>query len=221
MTTARRRPVRSRPSLSRELIAEAAYRLTRDEPTTPLTLGRLGAELGADPTALYRHYRNREELLLDVFDRMYADVLARFRPASDWRESLRAVAAEMRNVLLQRPALVAEVGFRFTGGPCEREAIALTRQLFEQAGLDPAEATSQVRVYGEMMLSHAAMSAASITTAAAVQARELEFGRAAYGSTAQSMSEYESEVFELMFATYVDGLAVRARVAKRNARKAS
>ncbi len=221
MTTARRRPVRARPSLSRELIAEAAFRLTRDEPTTALTLGRLGAELGADPTALYRHYRNREELLLDVFDQIYADVLARFRPVADWRESLRAVAAAMRNVLLQRPALVAEVGFRFTGGPREREAIELTRRLFEQAGLDPAEATSQVRVYGELMLSHAAMSAATITASASVQSSELEFGRVTYGSTARDMSEYESEVFELMFATYVDGLAARARAAKRNARKPS
>lgn len=221
MTATRATRARTRPSLSRELIAEAAYRLTRDEPTTPLTLGRLGADLGADPTALYRHYRNREELLLAVFDRMYADVLDRFRPSGDWRESLRAVASEMRSVLLQRPALVAEVGFRFTGGPNERSAIELTRRLFEQAGLEPAEATSQVRVYGEMMLSHAAMSAASITSAAAVQSMELELGRATYGSTASDMAEYESEVFELMFATYVDGLAVRARAAKRNGRKAS
>lgn len=219
--SASRSSARARPSLSREVIAEAAYRLTRAEPTTPLTLGRLGAELGADPTAFYRHYRNREELLLAVFDRLYAEGLERFRPSSDWRESLRAFAAEMRSVLLERPALVAEVGFRFTGGPCEQQVIEMTRRLFEQAGLDPTEATNQVRVYGELMLAHAAMSAGSITAAAAVQSKELEFGRATYGSTARDMSEYESEVFELMFATYVDGLALRARAAKRTGRKAS
>lgn len=216
-----RRATRVRPTLSRELIAETAYRLTRDEPTTPLTLSRLGAELGADPTALYRHYRNREELLLDVLDRMYADVMARFRPSADWRESLRAIAVAMRGVLLERPALVAEIGFRFSGGPREREAIELTRRLFEQAGLDPVEATNQVRAYGELMLAHVAMSAASITSTATVQARELELGRAVYGTSAGDMVEYESEVFDLLFGTYVDGLDVRARAAKRSRRKAS
>jgi AcrR family transcriptional regulator len=216
-----RRATRVRPTLSRELIAETAYRLTRDEPTTPLTLSRLGAELGADPTALYRHYRNREELLLDVLDRMYADVMARFRPSADWRESLCAIAVAMRAVLLERPALVAEVGFRFSGGPREREAIELTRRLFEQAGLDPVEATNQVRSYGELMLAHVAMSAASITSTATVQARELELGRAMYGTSAGDMVEYESEVFDLLFGTYVDGLDVRARAAKRSRRKAS
>ena len=212
---------RTRPSLSRELIAETAYRLTRDEPTTPLTLGRLGAELGADPTALYRHYRSREELLLDVFDRTYADVLVRFRPSADWRESLHAIAVAMRDGLLERPALVAEVGFRFTGGPREREAIEITRRLFEQAGLDPVEATNQVRVYGEMMLAHVAMSAATITASAEVQARELELGRNAYGTEASDMVAYEREVFDLLFGTYVDGLEVRARAAKRTRRRAS
>lgn len=210
-----------RPSLSRELIAETAFRLTREEPTTPLTLNRLGAELGADPTALYRHYRNREELLLDVFDRTYADVLDRYRPSPDWRRSLRAIAVAMREALLERPAVVAEVGYRFTGGPREREAIEITRALFERAGLEPVEANNQVRVYGEMMLAHVAMSAATITSAAVVQTRELHVGKAVYGTEARDMAEYELEVFDLMLATYVDGLDVRARAAKRDRKRVS
>ena len=52
---------RSRPVLSRDVIAHVALRLTLEQPATPLTLARLGAELGADPTALYRHYRSRDE----------------------------------------------------------------------------------------------------------------------------------------------------------------
>ena len=127
----------------------------------------------------------------------------------------------MREALLERPALVSEVGYRFTGGPREREAIEVTRRLFEQAGLEPAEANSQVRVYGEMMLAQIAMSAASISATAEVQRRELELGRDRYGTSAADMIAYEQEVFDLLFDTYVDGLEVRARAARRARRQAS
>ncbi|MFN8020578.1 MAG: TetR/AcrR family transcriptional regulator [Acidimicrobiales bacterium] len=201
--------------LSRDTIAETAFRLTRDEPTTPLTLNRLGTELGADPTALYRHYRNRDELLLAVVDQMYADVIARLEPARDWRTSLRSVAHAMRGVLLERPALVAEVGYRFTGGPHERRAIDITRAIFERAGLDPAQARLQVRGFGEMMLSHAAMSAASLSLPDNVRRRELEIGCEVYGLDVGSMDEYESATFESILETYLDGLAAQARAARR------
>ena len=156
-----------------------------------------------------------------MFDRTYAEVLGRFAPAGDWRRSLRAIALAMREALLERPALVSEVGYRFTGGPREREAIEVTRRLFEQAGLEPAEANSQVRVYGEMMLAQIAMSAASISATAEVQRRELELGRDRYGTSAADMIAYEQEVFDLLFDTYVDGLEVRARAARRARRQAS
>ena len=36
---------RMRPALSRDVIAEVALRLTLEQPATPLTLARLGAEV--------------------------------------------------------------------------------------------------------------------------------------------------------------------------------
>jgi AcrR family transcriptional regulator len=209
------RAVKTRVTLSREVIAEAAFRLTRDEPTTPLTLIRLGAELGADPTALYRHFRNRDELLLAVSDQMYADVIARHQHAGDWRAELRSMAHAMRDVLLERPALVAEVGFRFTGGPHEREAIELTRRTFERAGLSGEAARLQVRAFGELMLGHAAMSASSITLPPELQAREMAIGRAVYDLHASDMAGYEAATFAMILDTYIDGLSAQARAAKR------
>ncbi len=208
-------PRRSRVVLSPDVITDAAFRLTRDEPTTPLTLIRLGTELGADPTALYRHFRKREDLLLAVFDQMYADVITRYEHDTDWRTSLRRVAVAMRTVLLERPALVAEVGYRFTGGPHERAAIELTRRTFERAGLTPETARLQVRAFGELMLSHAAMSAASISLSADLQAREIEIGRAMYDLEASDMSAYEDATFTMILDTYIDGLSARARATKR------
>lgn len=217
MTASSRRggAAKVRPVLSRDTITDAAFRLTRDEPNTPLTLTRLGTELGADPTALYRHFRKRDELLLAVFDRVYADVVARHVHGPDWRSSLRAVALAMREALLERPALIAEVGYRFTGGPHERAAIELTRTIFERAGLTGEAARLQVRAFGELMLSHAAMSAASVTLPADVRATELEIGRDTYDLEVADMSAYVDAAFTTILDTYIDGLSAQARATKR------
>jgi AcrR family transcriptional regulator len=215
VTTAARRPSTGRPSLSRELIATAALRLTRDEPNTPLTLARLGAELAADPTAIYRHFRNREELLLDLFEHAYEEVLARFSPRADWRSSLTEVAQAIRSVLLERPALVAEVGYRFTGGPREREAIRVTNELFLGAGLPHDEALQQVRVFGEMILAHVMMSAASMSLPPEAQRSELDVAGLAYGVQVGSMAAYEQDTFTRMVDTYLDGLTARLHAATR------
>ncbi len=192
-----------------------ALRLTRDEPNTPLTLARLGAELAADPTAIYRHFRNREELLLDLFEHAYEEVLARFRPPDDWRSSLTELARAIRTVLLERPALVAEVGYRFTGGPREREAIRVTSALFLAAGLPQDEALQQVRVFGEMILAHVMMSAASMSLPPEVQRFELDVAGLVYGVEVGSMATYQHDTFTLMLDTYLDGLTARLRVASR------
>ena len=201
--------------LSRDTITDAAFRLTRDEPNTPLTLTRLGTELGADPTALYRHFRNRDELLLAVFDQMYAEVMARYEHDGDWRRSLRAIAAAMRAVLLERPALIAEVGYRFTGGPHERAAIELTHRIFERAGLSGEAARLQVRAFGELVLSHAAMSAASVTLPDDIRAVEIEIGRTTYDLDVDDMAAYVDAAFRTILDTYIDGLSAQARATKR------
>jgi len=210
------RPSKARPSLSRELIAATALRLTREEPNMPLTLTRLGVELAADPTAIYRHYRSREELLVDLFELTYSEVLDRFEPGGDWRSSLNHVGHAMRAALLVRPALVAEVGHRFTGGPHEQEAICVTREMFRSAGLSDHESNQQVRVFGEMILANVMMSAATMSAQPEVQLSELELAARVYGVEVSSMQTYDHDTFTMMLDTYFDGLAARVRVARRS-----
>ena len=47
----------------------AAYHLAQREGVGGLTMRRLGEELGVDVTALYRLFRDKDELLLAVYDR--------------------------------------------------------------------------------------------------------------------------------------------------------
>ena len=58
--------------LDRAVILEAAERIVGTEGLRALTMRRIGTELGADPTAVYRHFRNKEELLTCLAERLFA-----------------------------------------------------------------------------------------------------------------------------------------------------
>ena len=64
-----------------------------------LTMRRLGAELGVQPSALYHHFANKQTLLAAVAD----EILARGRRGSrpgPWDERVVAVCAELRDAML-------------------------------------------------------------------------------------------------------------------------
>ncbi len=78
-----------RRRLDRETILATATRIVAAEGLGALSMRRLGAELEVDPTALYRHFRNKDELLVELAGRSFADSPA-LDPADDWRVRLRA-----------------------------------------------------------------------------------------------------------------------------------
>jgi AcrR family transcriptional regulator len=193
--------------LSRDVIADVALRLTLEQPTTPLTLARLGAELGADPTALYRHYRNRDELLRDLADRVFIEPNAAFRHQDDWRSSLAEFVMTVRTEYLRRPALVAEVGARFTGGPNERRTVEIMREILRGAGFTEDMTILQTRAMGSLFVSHSVMTA--ILMAMPPSALELDhaIAREMNGDAAGADShEFENHTFSIILSTYLDGV---------------
>lgn len=203
---------RARPALSREVIAEAAMRLTLEQPNTPLTLARLGAALGADPTAIYRHFRNRDELLLHLVDRLFLEANDGFEPTDDWQASLTTLAMRLREALLRRPALAAEAAWRFTGGPNERVGVETTHSIFCGAGFEPEEALLYVRAFGEMVLSHILMTASALSCGDAVHEADMTVAERLYGPSVRSSAyDYEANTFALMLRIQFAGLeALRA-----------
>ena len=75
--------------LDRDVILEAAERIAVAEGVGALTMRRIGLELGADPTAVYRHFRNKEELLTRLAERMFS-TQPELDPSLSWRDQLRA-----------------------------------------------------------------------------------------------------------------------------------
>jgi AcrR family transcriptional regulator len=78
----------TRPRLDRERILDAAEAIASSEGVGKLTMRRIGAELGADPTAVYRHFRNKDELLIELADRMFGTEIE-VDPSLSWREQMK------------------------------------------------------------------------------------------------------------------------------------
>jgi AcrR family transcriptional regulator len=81
----RGQPVR----LDRERILDAAAQIVGSEGLPSLTMRRIGAELGADPTAVYRHFRNKQEMLTQLANRLFATE-PECDPDAPWQDRLRA-----------------------------------------------------------------------------------------------------------------------------------
>src|SRR5262245_61638576 len=91
-----------RQPLTRERVLAAAVDLADRGGTDALTMRGLGQELGVDPMALYRHVRNKDDLL----DGALASVVGQFEPAPPdlpWKAALRELAMNARQVMLRHP----------------------------------------------------------------------------------------------------------------------
>ncbi len=95
-----------------------------------LSMRRLAAELGVQPSALYHHFAGKQELLGAVAD----EILARGRRPTEvmsWEDELRLVCVELRDIMLRHrdgAALVSTVRALGVGGdePRRRMVDALT-----------------------------------------------------------------------------------------------
>ena len=206
---------RLRPVLSRDTIADTALRMTLEQPALPFTLARLGAELSADPTAIYRHYRSRDELVRDLGDRLFGEVADTVVITDDWVESLRNVAATVRAVMLRRPALAADLGTRFTGGANEQRGIVILRGIMQRAGFPDDMIAHHLRAFGELMLAEVVMTATLLSMSPEGQQFELDVSQSLYGRVAGDSLEYEDRTFQWILDTYLDGLQVQLERSQR------
>ncbi len=129
----------ARVRLDRGAILDVAERIVASEGLGALSLRRIGGELGADPTALYRHFRNKDELLAALAARLFADVPV-LDPADDWRVRLRA---ELRHELARyraHPDLAMLLARRPDDDPHLTAMNERVLAILADAGLEPAAA---------------------------------------------------------------------------------
>ncbi|MEU4485728.1 helix-turn-helix domain-containing protein [Streptomyces purpurascens] len=156
----RRRPTRSGVVLSEQLIVETALRLIGEHGPEALSVRRLGAALGCDPTALYRYFHGTDDLVLAIADRIIGDAMAGFVPKDDWVASLREMALRVRAGYLAHPRAAAMAAHRVTRRRNEIHAVDTGIGLLLNAGFAPADAARLYLAFIDTVLSHAAAEAA-------------------------------------------------------------
>ncbi|PIM72559.1 TetR family transcriptional regulator [Streptomyces sp. JV178] len=156
----RRRPTRSGVLLSEDLIVEAGLRLIGEHGPEALSVRRLGAALGCDPSALYRYFHDTDDLVLAIADRIIGDAMDGFEPGDDWVASLRETALRVRAGYLAHPRAAALASHRVTRRANEIRAVETGIGLLMSAGFEPATAVRLYLAFIDTVLSHAATDAA-------------------------------------------------------------
>src|SRR5215510_10928929 len=104
-TTARRRTGRlRRGSLTPEAIVAESLRLLDTEGADGFSLPRLGRALGADPTAVYRHFASKGDLVLAIADHLIEEAMAGLSPGDCWVDTVIETMVRLRQTYRSHPA---------------------------------------------------------------------------------------------------------------------
>jgi AcrR family transcriptional regulator len=157
-----------RDVLSRERVLAAGLDLADEQGLDAVSMRRVGESLGVEAMSLYRHVRNKDDLL----DGMVDAAIARF-PARDesmaWRESLRTLVRGAHAVLLAHPWVAALATSRPAVGPARLRFVDAVLGTLSAGGCSP-------------QLAHDAMHAIEVHVFAfTLQELRLQGGTSAHG----------------------------------------
>ena len=154
----RREPV----NLSRARVCAEALALVDDEGLEALTMRRLGARLGCEAMSLYRHVKDKADLL----DALHAAVLGDLQPEEradvrvssrepEWRALLGGLASALRSSLLRHPNVLPLFTTRPVSAPEAVATVARVQGALLGAHYTAAEADRAILVVGMFTVGHA------------------------------------------------------------------
>ena len=215
------RPRRKRGSISQEEIVTAALRLIDAEGEPALTFSRLGDELKASPTAVYRHFASRYEVIRALADHLDGISIDGYVPTDDWRVDLRDLAWRAWRTALAHPAAAAQSLSIVTNGVNELRAVEWVLRAIHAAGFRGRAAVIQYQVYSNFVLGAASTLGARLSSpdGTGIEAGWIQvyapkdptqFPHAEAAKAELALVNYE-EVFAKQVDMYLDALALESR----------
>ncbi|MFI2606501.1 TetR/AcrR family transcriptional regulator [Kitasatospora sp. NPDC018619] len=177
----RRRPTRQGVVLSAGLTVDTAIRLIGSHGAEALTVRRLGAALGADPSAVYRYLQSTDDLLLAIADGLVGRAQQGRRPTGDWRADLRAVGLRIHSSHQAHPQAAVLAAHRTTGRAHEIAAVEAILDVLHTAGFPDPEAVRIYHAFVDQSLGFAALDAATLALPSAAPRADPRVWQAAYG----------------------------------------
>lgn len=141
-----------RNTLTRSLIVATALDLLDRDESAGLTFTQLGAALGATPPAVFRHFRNREELLLAITEELIREAFEGFKPSGDWLATLRDIAERTWSMGDAHPAATALTMISHTGGGNELAVVDAILGAVLRGGWSGHEAVLEYRAFADFIL---------------------------------------------------------------------
>jgi len=112
------------PALDRDRMVTALLTIAEREGLAAINMRRVASDLGVSPRLIYHHVRDKEEMLVTLFD----EILARHMPDFDglnWEETLRAVTATARRAYSRYPGVAAAILARAVNASVQPHAAIL------------------------------------------------------------------------------------------------
>ena len=124
---------------------QAAVELADRDGLDGLSMRKLGQELGVEAMALYRHVRDKDDLLDGIIEVVVGQI-ERPKPGRDWKTSIRRQVMAARRVMLRHPWARRVLEERGTTGPAVLAYIESVLAILHDGGfsLDLAHHTMHV-----------------------------------------------------------------------------
>jgi TetR/AcrR family transcriptional regulator, tetracycline repressor protein len=211
-----------RGSLTAEMIVAESLRLLDDDGIDGFSMPKLGRALGADQTAVYRHFASKDDLVLAIADRLIEEAMAGFEARECWVETLMEMARRLRRTYVTHPAAASMSSYRTTQGSAEIRTVDIIIGAILQAGFQGAEAALMYRAVGDFALSWAGFEAAFLALDERLQRNDRAAWASAYLAVSQGQHPNvwqvrtelpdvaDDDIFETTLALITNGLMQQA-----------
>ena len=211
-----------RGSLTPEVIVSESLRLLDTDGLDGFSLPKLGRALGADPTAVYRHFASKDDLVLAIADRLIEIAMDGLAPLPCWVDTVTEIATRQRAAYRAHPAAAALSWFRTTQRPAEMRVVDVLIGAVLEAGFTGAQAAVMYRALGDFTLAWAGIEAAFLALDADLQRADQSawtraypaVGRAEYPHIWQIRDELadvtDDQIFQTALAMVMTGFASQA-----------
>jgi AcrR family transcriptional regulator len=197
-------PAKSRPTLTRQRIVEAALALADERGGAALTMRALAGRLQVEAMSLYHHVRNREDLLDGIADLLVATELPMPTARQPWDRALRDFAVGIRRTAQRHPAAFQLVGLRpLRTARALQPVVALLARL-EAAGIPAETAVAAYRLAAAYARGFALAEIAGLTLASSPPNVDAD---AISGPLAVALRRPNDEIFEAGLSIVIDGIS--------------